>query len=157
VSAEDKSTGQKNKITITNDKGRLSKDDIERMVQEAEKYKAEDEEHKKKIESKNGLENYVYNMRNTIRDDKVGGKLSADDKKTIETAIDGAISWLDANQLAEADEFEDKLKEVEAVCSPIIAKMYKESGGAAPDFSAPADGAGASASAGAGPKIEEVD
>ena len=96
-------------------------------------------------------------MRNTIRDDKVGGKLSAEDKKTIETAIDGAISWLDANQLAEADEFEDKLKEVEAVCSPIIAKMYKESGGAAPDFSAPADGAGASASAGAGPKIEEVD
>ncbi len=158
VSAEDKSTGQKNKITITNDKGRLSKDDIERMVQEAEKYKAEDEEHKKKIESKNGLENYAYNMRNTIRDDKVGGKLSADDKKTIETAIDGAISWLDANQLAEADEFEDKLKEVEAVCSPIIAKMYKESGGAAPDFSAPAgEGAGASASAGAGPKIEEVD
>jgi len=70
VSAEDKSTGQKNKITITNDKGRLSKDEIERMVQEAEKYKAEDEEHKKKIESKNGLENYAYNMRNTIRDDK---------------------------------------------------------------------------------------
>ena len=155
VSAEDKSTGQKNKITITNDKGRLSKDDIERMVQEAEKYKAEDEEHKKKIESKNGLENYAYNMRNTIRDDKVGGKLSPEEKKTIETAIDGAIAWLDANQLAEADEFEDKLKEVEAVCSPIIAKMYQGSGGAAPDFSAPpADGAGASASAGAGPKIE---
>ena len=107
VSAEDKSTGQKNKITITNDKGRLSKDDIERMVQEAEKYKAEDEEHKKKIESKNGLENYAYNMRNTIRDDKVGGKLSPEEKKTIETAIDGAIAWLDANQLAEADEFEE--------------------------------------------------
>jgi heat shock protein 1/8 len=158
VSAEDKSTGQKNKITITNDKGRLSKDDIERMVQEAEKYKAEDEEHKKKIESKNGLENYAYNMRNTIRDDKVGGKLSPEEKKTIESAIDGAIAWLDANQLAEADEFEDKLKEVEAVCSPIIAKMYQGSGGAAPDFSAPAgEGAPASASAGAGPKIEEVD
>jgi heat shock protein 1/8 len=77
VSAEDKSTGQKNKITITNDKGRLSKDEIERMVQEAEKYKAEDEGHKKKIEAKNGLENYAYNMRNTIRDDKVRAAAAA--------------------------------------------------------------------------------
>merc|ERR1711934_305724 len=77
VSAEDKSTGQKNKITITNDKGRLSKEDIERMVQEAEKYKAEDEEHKKKIDAKNGLENYAYNMRNTIKDDKVADKIDA--------------------------------------------------------------------------------
>ena len=71
VSAEDKTTGQKNKITITNDKGRLSKEDIEKMVQEAEKYKSEDEEHKKKVESKNSLENYAYNMRNTIKDDKI--------------------------------------------------------------------------------------
>jgi len=155
VSAEDKSTGQKNKITITNDKGRLSKDDIERMVQEAEKYKAEDEEHKKKIDSKNGLENYAYNMRNTIRDDKVAGKLAAEDKKTIETAIDGAISWLDANQLAEAEEFEDKLKEVEAICSPIISKMYQSSGEAAPDFSAPTGGAAPGGGSSAGPTIEE--
>merc|ERR1712167_51593 len=73
VSAEDKTTGNKNKITITNDQGRLSKDEIERMVQEAEKYKAEDEEHKKKVEAKNSLENYAYNMRNTLNDDKVGG------------------------------------------------------------------------------------
>lgn len=72
VSAEDKTTGIKNKITITNDKGRLSKEEIERMVQEAEKYKAEDEEHKTKIEAKNTLENYAYNMRNTIKDEKVG-------------------------------------------------------------------------------------
>jgi L1 cell adhesion molecule like protein len=159
VSAEDKSTGQKNKITITNDKGRLSKDEIERMVQEAEKYKAEDEEHKKKIESKNGLENYAYNMRNTIRDEKTAGKLDPADKKTIESAIDKAIEWLDANQLAEAEEFEDKLKEVEAICSPIISKMYQGAGaGAAPDFSAPpAGGAGAAGGGGAGPKIEEVD
>lgn len=71
VSAEDKTTGIKNKITITNDKGRLSKEEIERMVQEAEKYKAEDEDHKAKIEAKNTLENYAYNMRNTIKDEKV--------------------------------------------------------------------------------------
>jgi len=127
VSAEDKSTGQKNKITITNDKGRLSKDDIERMVQEAEKYKAEDEDHKKKIDAKNALENYAYNMRNSVRDTNVGGKLSSEDKKAVETAIDGAIAWLDANQLAEQDEFEDKLKSVEAICNPIMAKMYSKS------------------------------
>ncbi|KAL0836413.1 hypothetical protein Bca101_088302 [Brassica carinata] len=125
VSAEDKTTGQKNKITITNDKGRLSKEEIEKMVQEAEKYKSEDEEHKKKVEAKNALENYAYNMRNTIRDDKIGEKLPAADKKKIEDSVEEAIQWLDANQLAEADEFEDKMKELESVCNPIIAKMYQ--------------------------------
>ncbi|RLM98189.1 putative mediator of RNA polymerase II transcription subunit 37c [Panicum miliaceum] len=156
VSAEDKTTGQKNKITITNDKGRLSKEEIEKMVQDAEKYKSEDEEHKKKVESKNSLENYAYNMRNTIRDEKIASKLAADDKKKIEDAIDAAISWLDANQLAEADEFEDKMKELESLCNPIIAKMYQgagaDMGGAAGmDEEAPAG------SGGPGPKIEEVD
>ncbi|VAH19910.1 unnamed protein product [Triticum turgidum subsp. durum] len=131
VSAEDKTTGQKNKITITNDKGRLSKEEIEKMVQEAERYKAEDEEHKKKVDAKNALENYAYNMRNTVKDDKIASKLGADDKKKVEDAIEGTISWLDANQLAEADEFEDKMKELEGICNPIIAKMYQ---GAAPDM-----------------------
>ncbi|KAL7253978.1 hypothetical protein ACSBR1_008345 [Camellia fascicularis] len=107
VSAEDKTTGQKNKITITNDKGRLSKEEIEKMAQEAEKYKSEDEEQKKKVETKNALENYAYNMRNTIKDEKISTKLPPADKKKIEDAIDQAIHWLDANQLAEADEFED--------------------------------------------------
>ncbi|PKI74704.1 hypothetical protein CRG98_005031 [Punica granatum] len=119
VSAEDKTTGQKNKITITNDKGRLSKEEIEKMVQEAEKYKSEDEEHKKK------------------------------------DAIDQAIQWLDGNQLAEADEFEDKMKELESICNPIIAKMYQGAGsdaGGGMDEDAPPSG-----SSGAGPKIEEVD
>ncbi|VAH81632.1 unnamed protein product [Triticum turgidum subsp. durum] len=159
VSAEDKTAGVKNKITITNDKGRLSKEDIEKMVQEAERYKAEDEELKKKVEAKNALENYAYNMRNTVKDDKIASKLPADDKKKIEDAIDGAISWLDTNQLAEADEFEDKMKELEGVCNPIIAKMYQGAGAdmggmggaAGMDEDAPAGGSGA------GPKIEEVD
>ncbi|KAF9623674.1 hypothetical protein IFM89_003706 [Coptis chinensis] len=84
VSAEDKTTGQKNKITITNDKGRLSKDEIEKMVQEAEKYKSEDEEHKKKVESKNALENYAYNMRNTIKDEKIGAKLDPADPRNFD-------------------------------------------------------------------------
>ncbi|KAL2513477.1 putative mediator of RNA polymerase II transcription subunit 37e [Forsythia ovata] len=124
VTAEDKTTGQKNKITITNDKGRLSKEDIEKKVQEAEKYKSKDEEHKKKVEAKNALENYAYNMRNTIKDDKIASKLSDTDKKKIEDNIKSAIQWLEGNQLAEADEFEDKMKELESICNPIIAKMY---------------------------------
>lgn len=156
MSAEDKTTGQKNKITVTNDKGRLSKGEIEKMVQEAEKYKAEDEEHKKKIEAKNALENYSYNMRNTIRDEKIAAKLPAEDKKKIEDAVEQAISWLDGNQLAEADEFEDRMKELESICNPIIAKMYQGAGGGmggGMDEDIPSTGG----SSGAGPKIEEVD
>ncbi|XP_057725125.1 heat shock 70 kDa protein 5 [Arachis stenosperma] len=152
VSAEDKTAGVKNKITISNDKGRLSKEEIERMVQEAEKYKAEDEQVKKKVDAKNSLENYAYSMRNTIKDDNVGAKLDPSDKQRIEKAIDDTIQWLDGNQLAEVDEFEDKLKELEALCNPVISKMYQGGGTAAPSS---ADAAHDS-SAG-GPKIEEVD
>lgn len=155
VSAEDKTTGQKNKITITNDKGRLSKEEIEKMVQEAEKYKSEDEEHTKKVESKNALENYAYNMRNTIRDDNVAGKLDPADKKKIEDAVEETVTWLDANQLGETDEFDDKLKELESLCNPIISKMY-QGGGGAPDAGGASYGGDESAG-GAGPKIEEVD
>merc|ERR1712193_204473 len=129
VSAEDKTTGVKNKITITNDKGRLSSEEIERLVQEAEKYKAEDEAHKKKVDAKNGLENYAYNMKNTINDDKVKDKIDEADKKKIEDAIEETINWLDNNQLAEIDEFEDKQKELEGICNPIIQKMYAAAGG----------------------------
>ncbi|KAG0593668.1 hypothetical protein M758_UG008700 [Ceratodon purpureus] len=155
VSAEDKTTGQKNKITITNDKGRLSKDEIEKMVQEAEKYKSEDEDHKKKIESKNGLENYAYNMRNTIKDEKIASNLDIADKKKIEDAVEAAIQWLDQNQLAESDEFDDKMKELEGVCNPIIARMYQ--GGAGSDGAAASYGRDDLPPHGAGPKIEEVD
>ncbi|MBA0795003.1 hypothetical protein Gohar_019282, partial [Gossypium harknessii] len=154
VSAEDKTAGVKNKITITNDKGRLSKEEIERMVQEAERYKAEDEQVKKKVEAKNALENYAYNMRNTIKDDKVGGKLDPSDKGKMEKAIDETIEWLDRNQLAEVDELEDKLKELEGLCNPIIAKMYQGGGGGDVPTGGAEAGSGGSA---AGPKIEEVD
>ncbi|KAL2321486.1 hypothetical protein Fmac_025865 [Flemingia macrophylla] len=130
VSAEDKTAGVKNKITITNDKGRLSKEEIERMVQEAERYKQEDEE-----------------------DDKFAGKLSPGDKHKIEKAIDETIEWLERNQLAEVEEFEDKLKELEGLCNPIISKMYQGGGGDVPMGGADDSPGGA----GAGPKIEEVD
>lgn len=158
VSAEDKTAGVKNKITITNDKGRLSKEDIEKMVQDAEKYKAEDEMVKKKVDAKNSLENYAYNMRNTVKDEKFAGKLPPADKQKIEKAVDDAINWLEGNQLAEVDEFEDKLKELEGLCNPIIAKMYQ--GGEMPGGmggGADMPGQEGSAGAGAGPKIEEVD
>ncbi|GJU49582.1 heat shock cognate 70 kDa protein 2-like protein [Tanacetum coccineum] len=124
----------------------------------AEDKTTEDEEHKKKVEAKNALENYAYNMRNTIKDEKISSKLPADDKKKVEDAVEEAIKWLDGNQLAEVEEFEDKMKELEGICNPIIANMYQ--GGAGPDMGGGmgADGPSAGgASGGAGPKIEEVD
>ncbi|CAM6033814.1 unnamed protein product [Sphagnum compactum] len=162
VSAEDKTAGVKNRITITNDKGRLSKDDIEKMVQDAEKYKAEDEEVKKKVDAKNGLENYAYNMKNTIRDDKIAGQLDPSDKQAIEQAVESTIQWLDQNQLAEVEEFEHKQKELEGICNPIIARMYQGGGGGAGGAGDSAYGGGYGASGdaaddGPGPKIEEVD
>ncbi|XP_059628155.1 heat shock 70 kDa protein 4-like [Cornus florida] len=156
VSAEDKSTGQKNNITITNEENRLSKKKIKKILQEAEKYKSEDEDYKKRAEAKNTLEACAYRMRNTVKDEKISSNLSPEDKKKIEDAIDEAIQWLEGNQLAEANEFEDKMKAIESIGNPIIAKMYQAGGG--PDMAGgmAEDGPSAGAS-GAGPKIVEVD
>lgn len=143
VSAEDKTAGIKNKITITNDKGRLSKTEIDRMVQDAEKYKQEDEDVKKRADARNALENYAYNMRTTVKDERLGKKLSSSDKGKIEKAIQGAIDWMEKNQLAEVDEYEDKLKELERLCNPIISKVYGNSG----NYNSNPDG----------PTVEEVD
>merc|ERR1712172_290838 len=129
VSACDKSTGKQNKITITNDKGRLSKEEIERMVNDAEKFKDDDNKQKERISAKNGLESYCFNMKTTIDDEKMADKISADDKKLIADKCDEAIKWLDANQLAEVEEFQEKQKEVEGVCNPIITKLYASAGG----------------------------
>merc|ERR1712146_595277 len=98
VSAVEKSTGRENKITITNDKGRLSSEEVERMVAEAEKYKAEDEANASRIQAKNGLENYCYSMKNTLNDEKLKGKVSEEDKSTILSKVEETIKWLDANQ-----------------------------------------------------------
>ncbi|KAK3037841.1 hypothetical protein RJ639_031882 [Escallonia herrerae] len=116
VSAEDKTTGQKNKITITSYKGRLSKEEIENTILEAKKYKSEDEDHKRKIEAKNALENYAHSMQNTVKDEVVSFMLTEVDKEVVEAALDQAIQWLDSNR-AEADEFEYKIKELEAICT----------------------------------------
>jgi len=165
VSACDKSTGKQNKITITNDKGRLSKEDIERMVNDAEKFKADDDKQKERISAKNGLESYCFNMKTTLDDEKVKDKISEDDMKAIVDKCDEAIKWLDANQLAEVEEFNDKQKEVESVCNPIITKLYQGAGGmpeGMPDMGGmgggmPGAGAGGASTGGAGPTIEEVD
>ncbi|CAN0486248.1 unnamed protein product [Ectocarpus sp. 12 AP-2014] len=167
VHAVEKSTGKENKITITNDKGRLSTDEIERMVEEVERYKAEDGVQKSRVEGKNSLENYAYSMRNTINEEKmrVASKLDEADKTTIETKISETIAWLDGNQSAEKEEYEEKQKELEAVCNPIIQKMVGGAGGMPGGMSdkgsAGFPGAGGStapdADADAGPKIEEID
>lgn len=149
VSAVDKSTGKENKITITNDKGRLSKEDIERMVNEAEKYKNEDEQQREKITAKNALESYCFNVKSTVEDEKLKDKINESDRTTVINKCNEVIAWLDANQLAEKDEFADKQKELESVCSPIISKLY-QAGGAPP-------GAAPGGQAAGGPTIEEVD
>merc|ERR1712013_10090 len=166
VSACDKSTGKQNKITITNDKGRLSKEEIERMVNDAEKFKADDEKQKERISAKNGLESYCFNMKTTIEDEKVKDKISEDDMKIINDKCDECIKWLDANQTAEKDEFEDKQKEIESVCKPIIEKLYSGAGGGAGGgmpgrmpggMPGGAPGGGSGGASGQGPTIEEVD
>jgi heat shock protein 5 len=131
VKAEDKASGRSEKITITNDKGRLSQDDIDRMVREAEEFAEEDKKVKEKIDARNSLETYVYNMKNQINDkDKLADKLESDEKEKIETAVKEALEWLDDNQNAEKEDYEERLKEVEAVCNPIITTVYQRSGGA---------------------------
>nr|CAA74012.1 heat shock protein cognate 70 [Pleurodeles waltl] len=159
VSAVDKSTGKENKITITNDKGRLS-EDIERMVQEAEKYKAEDEKQRDKVSSKNSLESYAFNMKATVEDEKLQGKIIDEDKQKILEKCNEIIAWLDKNQTAEKDEFEHQQKELEKVCNPIITKLYQGAGGmpgGMPGGFPSAGGAPAGSGGSSGPTIEEVD
>ncbi|ERE87502.1 heat shock cognate protein [Cricetulus griseus] len=129
VSAVDKSTGKENKIIITNDTGRLSKEDIEHIVQEAEKYKAEDEKQRHKVSSKNSLESCAFNMKATIEDEKLQGRINDEDKQKILDKCNEIISWLGKNQTAEKEEFEHQQKELEKVCNPIIIKLYQSAGG----------------------------
>ena len=129
VGAEDKGTGKAEKIVITNDKGRLSQEEIERMVEEAEEFAEEDRKIKERVDARNSLETYAYNMKNTVSDaDKLADKLEKDDKSSIEEAIKEVLEWLDDNQDAEKEEYEEKLKEVEGVCNPIVSKVYQQGG-----------------------------
>lgn len=165
VSAVDKSTGRENKITITNDKGRLSKEDIEKMVRDAEKYKDEDDKQKDRISSKNALESYAFNMKSTMEDEKLKDKISADDKQKVLDKCNEVVRWIDSNQLAEKDEFDHQLKDLEKICTPIVTKLYQGAGGAdggMPGMPGGFPGAGGAPGGGApkggsGPTIEEVD
>ncbi|MCJ1329618.1 70-kilodalton heat shock protein [Thelotrema lepadinum] len=176
VSAVEKGTGKTNKITITNDKGRLSKEEIERMLAEAEKYKAEDEAEAGRIQSKNGLESYAYSLRNTLSDSKVDEKLEAGDKEKLTAEIDKTVAWLDDNQTATKEEYEAQQKELEGVANPIMIKMYgggeggmpgmggmggmpggMPGGGMGGGFPGGPGGPGAGAGGDDGPTVEEVD
>jgi len=134
VSAEDKGTGKSEKITITAEKGRLSDDDIERMVREAEEFAEEDKKAKQRIDARNGLESYCYGLKNQLEDGEKGiaDKLDEEDKESLETAVQEALDWLDENQEADQEEFAAKQKELQEVANPIIQKVYADSGGAAP-------------------------
>ncbi|KAK9428863.1 heat shock protein 70 family [Lipomyces doorenjongii] len=169
VSAVEKGTGKSNKITITNDKGRLSKEDIDRMVSEAEKYKEDDEKEAARIAAKNGLESYSYSLKNTLTEEAVKEKLDAADKDKLQKAIDETVEWLDSNQTATTEEYSDKQKELEAVANPIMMKFYNAGGapgaggpggpGGFPGAGGPGAAPGGFPGAGAneGPTVEEVD
>ena len=146
VSAQDKSTGKVNKITITNDKGRLSKEEIDRMVNDAEKYKEEDEKQREKVAARNKLENYIFSVKQAANDS--GDKLESTDRETVNSICDESLKWLDNNSLAGKEEFEHKLEEVQKKCSPIMVKLH--GGQQGPNM-------GATAGNGSGPTVEEVD
>jgi len=131
VSAEDKGTGNKEKITITNDQNRLTPDDIERMIKDAEKFADDDKKVKERVEARNELESYAYSLKNQIQDkDKLGAKLTDDDKAKIEEAVDESIKWLESNSDADSSDFKKQKKELEDIVQPIIAKLYQQGGGA---------------------------
>merc|ERR1719253_1146229 len=158
VTAEDKgASGKKANITITNDKGRLSKDDIDRMVREAEEYAEEDKAAKERIDAKNQLESYCYQMKNTISEDKFKSAVSEDEAKQIEDKVNETMQWLETAEHAEKEEFESMEKDLQAVCNPIITKMYQAAGGEGEmPGGMPGGGMpGGDAPAG-GPTIEEV-
>jgi L1 cell adhesion molecule like protein len=162
VSALEKGTGKTNHIVITNDKGRLSKEEIERMLAEAEKFKEEDEAEANRVSAKNGLESYAYSLRNTLSDSKVDEKLDQADKDALRAEIDKIVAWLDENQQATREEYEEHQKELEAVANPIMMKFYGAGGAGGMPGGMPGGAPGGFPGAGAshdndGPTVEEVD
>jgi len=157
VAALDKSTGKENKIQITNDKGRLSEADVERMVAEAEKYKAEDDAQKARVEARNTLENYAYSLRSSINDAKIKEKLSADDVKIVSDKTQEVLDWLDIEPGSPLEEYNERKKGLEGVAGPIMAKVYQQPG--RPDSGMPGGMPGGvpGESNFATPEVQEVD
>ena len=158
VSAVDKASGKEQKITITNDKGRLSKDDIEKMVSEAAKYEEQDKIYKERIESRNGLESFCYNLKNTVSGE-LGSKMDESDKNTIVSKAEEIISWLDSHSDATKEEYDEKQKEIEGVSNPIMTKLYQSgaTGGGMPGGMPDMSGGMPDMGGDNGPTVEEVD
>ncbi|XP_027103293.2 luminal-binding protein 3-like [Coffea arabica] len=130
----DKAAKKSNSITITNEKGRLTAEEIDRMVKEAEEFAGDDKEQREKIDSRNKLESYIYNTKSSIRDDeKLAGKIDSDDKESIETALKDALEWLDDNQNVEKLDYDEKMAGLEAAFNPIIRKANESSAGSSAD------------------------
>merc|ERR1711904_464943 len=128
---------------ITNDKGRLNQDEIDRMVKEAEQFAEEDKKVKGKVEAKSSIENYLYSMKNTVTDQKkLGEKISEEDKKTVLDAVEEGIKWVDASVDADEDAFKEKQKEIEGICNPVVSKLYAAGGAPAGEGGAPGGDAG---------------
>jgi L1 cell adhesion molecule like protein len=157
VSAVEKAGGRTEKITITNDKGRLSKEEIDRMVDESEKFKDDDDKQKEKISAKNGLESYCFNIKSSIEDSNIKDKLSESEKNMVTEKCNEAIEWLERNQMAEVEEFKDKQKELETLFNPIIMKLYGNPQQAGAGSCGAQSGPVPGAQMNGGPKIEEVD
>ena len=156
VSALDKTSGKSENITITNDKGRLSQADIERMVQEAEQFKAEDDKQKERIAAKNSLESYCFNIKQTLEDENIKSKVPESDRTLMSKKCSETLNWLDCNQMAEAEEFTHKQKELESICNPIMTRLYQQSG-AAPNAGPGSCGRQSGQTFSSGPTVEEVD
>ena len=163
LASDNTMTGKSICTTITNDKGRLSKEEIESMINDAEKYKAEDEAVAARVQAKNGLESYSYSLKNTLSENE--SKFEKDDHEKLDKAVKDTIKWLDASQEGSKEEYEEKQKELEGVANPIMQKLYAGAGGApggAGGFPGGAPGGfpGAGGAHGAseeGPSVEEVD
>jgi L1 cell adhesion molecule like protein len=151
VSAVEKSSGKTKAITIANNKDRLSKDQVEKLVEEAAKFEAADKEQAAKIEARNAFESYLYNVRNSIREEKIKEALGADAAE-VEKDVDAELAWLADNQEAMKEEYDERRKAVEGRFTPILTKLYQAGGGKMPE-----EAASAGASANPGPNIEEVD
>jgi len=128
VTATDKGTAKNAKITITNNKGRLSKDEIERLIKDAEKYKDADEKIRKRVEAKNALESYCVSVKHSLSDDKLKDKFDSSDKNTMEEKVRETESWLSSNPEADTAEYEGKLKALENIFNPIMQKIYAQGG-----------------------------
>ena len=157
VSAIEKAGGRTERITITNDQGRLSKEEIDRMVEESEKFKADDEKQKERIDAKNGLESYCFNIKSTIDDSNIKDKLSESERKMIADKCNEAIEWLERNQTAEVEEFKDRQKELESTFNPIIKKLYGTSQQPGMGSCGAQSGQGFGSQMNGGPTVEEVD